>query len=77
MAPGLLVLYGIIKVAHQDAQGDHFPPPDSADVCLYGARLTCRPGVRILTGPVIGEVTANSAVSVSSVWVVFPYCKLL
>lgn len=60
----LASFYGIVQVAHQDAQGDHFPAPDSADVCLYGARLICRPGVRILTGPVVGEVTANSVVSV-------------
>lgn len=51
------------QVAHQDAHGHHFPAPDAADVHLYGARLACTPGVRVLTGPVIGEVTANSAVS--------------
>lgn len=48
--------------AHQDAYGHHFPSPDSADTYVYGARLVCRPGVRVLVGPVIGEVTANSAV---------------
>lgn len=62
--------HGVIQAAHQDAQGDHFPAPDSADVCLYGARLMCRPGVRILTGPVIGEVTANSVVSIYSSYLV-------
>lgn len=51
------------QVAHQDAQGDHFPEPGTADVCQYGARLACTPSVHVLTGPVIGEVTANSAVS--------------
>ncbi|CAM9474859.1 unnamed protein product [Hapterophycus canaliculatus] len=51
-----------IEVAHQDAQGDHFPEPGAADVCVYGARLVCTPGVQVLTGPVIGEVTLNSAV---------------
>lgn len=52
-----------VQVAHQDAQGHHFPAPDGADVCIYGARLACTPGVRVLVGPVIGEVTGNSAVS--------------
>ncbi|CAM9897439.1 unnamed protein product, partial [Ectocarpus sp. 12 AP-2014] len=51
-----------IEVAHQDAQGDHFPAPGAADMCLYGARLVCTPGVQVLTGPIIGEVTENSAV---------------
>ncbi|CAM9986285.1 unnamed protein product [Scytosiphon promiscuus] len=51
-----------IEIAHQDAQGDHFPEPGAADVCIYGARLACIPGVQVLTGPVIGEVTLNSAV---------------
>lgn len=54
--------YLTLQVAHQDAQGDHFPEPGTADVCLYGARLACTPGVQVLTGPVIGEVTTNSAV---------------
>lgn len=53
-----------VQEAHQDAHGHHFPSPDSADVYVYGARLVCRPGVRVLVGPVIGEVTANSAVGV-------------
>lgn len=52
-----------MQVAHQDAQGDHFPEPGTADLYLYGARLACTPGVQVLTGPVIGEVTTNSAVS--------------
>lgn len=30
---------------------------------IYGARLHCRPSVRVLVGPVVGEVTDNSAVS--------------
>eukprot|EP00752_Nemacystus_decipiens_P010481 g9338.t1 len=50
-----------IEAAHQDAQGDHFPEPGAADVCVYGARLVCTSGVQVLTGPIIGEVTANSA----------------
>lgn len=53
----------MIQVAHQDAQGHHFPAPGTADVSIYGARLACTPGVRVLTGPVIGEVTTNSVVS--------------
>lgn len=52
-----------MQIAHQDAQGDHFPEPGAADVCVYGARLACTPGVQVLTGPVIGEVTLNSVVS--------------
>ncbi|CAM9578521.1 unnamed protein product, partial [Choristocarpus tenellus] len=47
---------------HQNTLGHHLILPDTADVNAHDPRLACNEGVRVLTGPVIGEVTANSVV---------------